>query len=180
MSKIVSQLFVSVDGVVEAPERWHFPYHDDQMAAAVAEQLDGADTLLLGRRTYEVFASSWPGRGGEVPFADRINSMRKLVASTTLTSPEWHNSTVIRGEVSAELAALKRDRDGHITVSGSLTLVRSLLRDDVLDELQLLVHPIVVGGGERLFPHDGDRMPLRLVHSATFSSGVLQLTYRRA
>ncbi|GAA3472792.1 dihydrofolate reductase family protein [Nonomuraea roseola] len=178
MSKIVAQLFVSVDGVVEAPEQWHFPYYDEQMATAVSGQLDKADILLLGRRTYEVFAASWPARGSEVPFADRINSMPKLVASTTLTSLDWHNSTLIRGEVPVELASLKAEPGQHITVSGSLTLVRSLMRHDLLDELELLVHPIVLGAGDRLFEDDGERKPLQLVRSTTFPTGVLHLTYR--
>ncbi|MFI6183766.1 dihydrofolate reductase family protein [Nonomuraea sp. NPDC051191] len=176
MSTIVSQLFVSLDGVVEAPEQWHFPYYDGEMAAAVSGQLDEADILLLGRRTYEVFAASWPARGGEVPFADRINSMPKLVASTTLTSPAWQNTTVIPGPVSGELAALKQGPDRHVTISGSLTLVRSLLRDNLLDELHLLIHPVVLGHGERLFAGSGPT-PLRLVHSATFPTGVLHLIY---
>ncbi|MDF5754495.1 dihydrofolate reductase family protein [Spongiactinospora sp. TRM90649] len=180
MRKIIAQLFVSVDGVMEAPEDWHFPYYDDQMGEVVAEQFHQADTLLLGRATYEVFAASWPQRGDEVPLAKRINAMPKLVASTTLDTVHWHNSTLIVGDVATELTKLKEGPGDNITISGSPTLVRSLLRENVLDELQLLVHPIVLGHGGRLFADDGRRTPLRLVDSVTFGTGVLHLTYRPA
>ncbi|WP_433368761.1 dihydrofolate reductase family protein [Streptosporangium sp. CA-115845] len=177
MRKIIAQLFVSVDGVMEAPEDWHFPYYDEQMGDVVAEQFHQADTLLLGRATYEVFAASWPQRGSEVPLAERINAMPKLVASTTLDTVRWHNSTLIGGDVATELTKLKKEPGNNITISGSPTLVQSLLRENVLDELQLLVHPIVLGHGRRLFA-DGRRTPLRLIDSARFNTGVLHLTYQ--
>ena len=177
MRKIVAGLFVSLDGVVEAPETWHFPYFNDEMGEVVASQMAGADTILLGRRTYEEFAAYWADKGSEVDFADQINSIPKLVASTTLESVGWQNSTLIRGDVATELTRLKQEPGKDISITGSGTLVRSLLRDGVLDELRLLVHPIVVGTGNRLFPDGADRVPLKLRDSRTFSTGVLYLTY---
>jgi len=180
MRKIVAGLFISLDGVVEAPETWHFPYFNDEMGAAVAAQMAAADTMLLGRRTYEGFAAFWPNQGSDVPAADQMNATPKLVASTTLTSVDWQNSTLIKGDVAEELTRLKQGPGKDIAVTGSSTLVRSLLRDGVLDELRLLVHPIVVGQGARLFPDGTSRHPLRLVDATTFTTGVLYLTYRPA
>ncbi|MFD1938746.1 MULTISPECIES: dihydrofolate reductase family protein [Nonomuraea] len=180
MRKIVAQLFVSVDGVMQAPEDWHFPYYDERMAEVVAEQFHQSDILLLGRTTYQVFADSWPGRGSEVPLADRINTMPKLVASTTLNTVAWQNSTLISGTVADELTKLKQQPGRNITISGSPTLVRSLLHDDVLDELQLLVHPVVLGHGRRLFEEDGLNKSLRLADSEVFKTGVVHLTYQPA
>ena len=180
MRKIVAGLFVSLDGVMEAPEQWHFPYFNDEMGQAVASQMAAADTMLLGRRTYEEFAAYWANQGSEVEFADQINRTPKLVASTTLTSVDWQNSTLIRGDVAGELRRIKQEPGKDISITGSATLVRSLLRDGLIDELRLLVHPIVVGSGRRLFEDSGDRVPLKLVASQTFSTGVLYLTYAPA
>jgi dihydrofolate reductase len=178
MRKIVAQLFISLDGVVESPENWHLEYWNDELRAAVASQLEVADTLLLGRGTYEVFAASWPKQSSDTLFADRINSMPKLVVSSTLTELHWRNSTLLRGDVAEELTRLKASPGNHITVSGSPTLVRWLLRTGLLDELQLLVHPVVVGGGARLFPDAGDPHNLALAQATPFETGVLDLTYR--
>jgi dihydrofolate reductase len=178
MRKIVAQLFIALDGVVEAPEIWHLQYWNDELRAAVASQLEVADILLLGRGTYEVFAASWPQRSSDTLFADRINSMPKLVVSSTLTGLHWRNSTLLRGDVAEELTRLKERPGNHITVSGSPTLVRWLLRTGLLDELQLLVHPVVVGGGARLFPDAGDPQKLALAQATPFETGVLDLTYR--
>jgi dihydrofolate reductase len=180
MRKIVSGLFVSPDGVVEAPDQWHFPYFNDEMGASVQAQAAEADTILLGRVTYQDFAGYWPDKGSDVPFADHLNNTPKLVASTTLKTVEWRNSSLIRGNVAAELARLKDQAGKNISIIGSPTLVRSLLRDDVLDELRLLLHPIVVGHGKRLFESQGFGKPLKLVDSKTFRTGVLSLIYQRA
>jgi dihydrofolate reductase len=177
MRKIVAGLFVSLDGVVEAPETWHFPYFNDEMGDAVASQMAAADTMLLGRRTYEEFAAYWADKGSDVELADQINSTPKLVASTTLERVDWQNSTLIKGNVGDALREMRQEPGGNISITGSATLVRSLLRDGILDELRLLVHPIVVGSGKRLFENGGDRVPLKLVDSQTFSTGVLYLTY---
>jgi dihydrofolate reductase len=178
MRKIVAGLFISLDGVVEAPENWQMPYFNDEMGEVVGSNMDAADTMLLGRRTYQEFADFWPNQSSDEQFADQINSIPKLVASTTLDRVDWQNSTVIRGNVAEELAKLKEQPGKNINVTGSVTLVRSLLRDDLLDELGLLVHPIVVGAGKRLFEAGSGQIPLTLVDSKTFSTGVVSLTYQ--
>jgi len=180
MRKIVAELFISLDGVVESPEQWHFPYFNDEMGEAVGSQMAGSDTMLLGRRTYQAFAGYWPDQGSDVELADRMNNTPKLVVSTTLETLEWQNSSLIKGNVVEELTRLKQQPGKNISVTGSGTLVRSLLRDNLLDELRLLVHPIVVGKGKRLFEDGTDQVPLRLVDSKTFSTGVLALTYEPA
>jgi dihydrofolate reductase len=177
MRKIVAGLFVSLDGVVEAPERWQAPYFNDEMGQAVASQMATADTMLLGRRTYEEFAAYWPKQGSEVPFADQMNNVPKLVVSTTLTTVEWQNSTLIRDNVVEQLTKLKEQPGKNISITGSTTLVRSLLRDGLLDELALLVCPIIVGRGRRLFENLSDQVPLKLVNATPFRTGVLSLTY---
>ncbi|WP_327090230.1 dihydrofolate reductase family protein [Nonomuraea sp. NBC_01738] len=176
--KIVAGLFVSLDGVVEAPESWHFPYLNDEMGAVVERMHAEADTLLMGRVTYEAFAAAWPGQRG--PLADAINGMRKLVASTTLHDPGWHNVTVIDGDLIAAVKDLKRQPGGNIQLAGSISLTRALLAAGLLDELRLLVHPIVVGDGQRLFPDGMGQVPLALTRSAAFATGVLDLTYQPA
>jgi len=180
MRKIVAGLFISLDGVVEAPETWHSPYFNDEMGAAVEEQADASDVMLLGRKTYEAFASYWPNQSSDEPFADHMNDTPKLVASSTLDSVEWKNSTLIEGDVPEALRRIK-DRPGKdISIVGSPTLVRSLLRAGVLDELRLLVHPIVVGRGKRLFDAEEGPIPLRLLEAKTFTTGVQAMTYAPA
>lgn len=176
--KIVAGLFMSLDGVVEAPEIWHFPYMDEQMGAAVGQMHAEADTLLMGRVTYEAFASAWPDRTG--PMADAINGIRKLVASTTLREAGWNNAAVIDGDVLAAVKELKRQPGKNVNLSGSISLTRALLEARLLDELRLLVHPIVLGTGQRLFPEGTVQTPLTLVRSTTYASGVIDLTYQPA
>jgi dihydrofolate reductase len=180
MRKIVAGLFISLDGVVEAPDQWHFPYWSDEMGEAVGSQMAAADTMLLGRLTYQEFAAYWPHQGSEVEGADYMNNTPKLVVSTTLDRAEWQNTTLIKGNVAEELTRLKQQPGKDISVVGSPTLVRSLLRDNVLDELRLLVHPIVVGRGKRLFEQGSEQQALKLVESKTFNTGVLYLTYEPA
>ncbi|MFI6597242.1 dihydrofolate reductase family protein [Nonomuraea sp. NPDC050536] len=171
MTKIVAGLFVSLDGVVEAPEKWHFPYYNDEMGQVVADQMAEADAMLLGRRTYDEFAGFWPNQHDEL--AAKMNGAKKCVVSTTLREASWQNSTVIG------LDDLRKDSDQTLSITGSATLIRSLLSEGLLDELRLLVHPIVVGEGKKLFDGYG-QVPLRLIDSRTFSTGVLYLTYGRA
>jgi dihydrofolate reductase len=181
MRKIVAGLFISLDGVVEAPDQWHFPYWSDEMGEAVGSQIAASDTMLLGRVTYQEFAGYWPHQGSDVELADHMNNTPKLVVSTTLDSvDDWQNSTLIKGNVAEELTRLKQQPGKNIGITGSGTLVRSLLRDGLLDELNLLLHPIVVGKGKRLFENGGGQTPLKLVQSQTFSTGVLSLTYQPA
>ncbi len=181
MRKIVAGLFISLDGVVEAPDQWHFPYFNDEMGEAVDSQMAASDAMLLGRVTYQEFASYWPHQStDEVPIAEYMNNIPKFVVSTTLDTLDWQNSTLIQGNVAEELTKLKGQPGKDIAITGSGTLVRSLLRDDLLDELHLLVHPIVVGSGKRLFEEGSAQNVLKLVDAKTFSTGVLSLIYQPA
>jgi dihydrofolate reductase len=181
MRKIVAGLFISLDGVFESPDKWHFPYFNDEMGEAVGSQMAESDTMLLGRVTYQEFASYWPNQPSDVEPADLMNNTPKVVVSNTLTSvDEWQNSMLLKGDFVEEITKLKQQPGKDIGVTGSGTLVRSLLRDHLLDELNLLVHPIVVGSGKRLFPDGSEQTPLKLVESKTFSTGVIYLTYQPA
>ena len=178
MRKVVAVELVSLDGVMEAPEEWAFSYSDDEMNEANASGMAASDALLLGRQTYEGLAAFWPNQPGGDPMVDYINSVPKFVVSTTLEEPlEWNNSTLIKGTVAGEIAELKQQAGKDITIIGSAALVRSLLYDGLLDELKLLVHPVVMGSGQRLF-EGGDSKALELVDSRTFGTGVVYLTYR--
>jgi dihydrofolate reductase len=180
MRKITAGLFTALDGVVEAPETWHFTYFNDEMGAVIEALSATADTMLLGRRTYQMFAGYWPNQGDDVEMAAQMNGIAKLVVSSTLDSvDEWQNSTLLKGEPIKALEALKHEPGKNLNVVGSVTLVRSLLRAKVLDELHLLIHPIAVGHGARLFD-EGETIPLELVSSATFSTGVLHTVYKPA
>lgn len=181
MRKIVAGLFISLDGVYEEPGEWHFPYFDDDMGAAVDAQMKAADTMLLGRVTYEEFAGFWPDADPtEIDIAGYMNDTPKLVVSNTLATVGWKNSTLVTGDVAAQLTALKARPGKNISITGSGSLVRSLLRDGVLDELHLLIHPIAVGTGKRLFDGLESPLPLELVSSVTFGSGVQYAVYRAA
>jgi dihydrofolate reductase len=177
MGSITSSLFISLDGVIEAPETWHFPYFDDQMGAVISEVMNRTDATLLGRQSYDEFAAYWPNADPGDPMTAVMNGARKYVVSTTLTEPTWENSSVISGDVHAELTKLKADT--RLGTTGSATLVRWLLEQGLVDELHLLVHPIVVGHGKKLFA-DGATVPLKLLSSTTFDSGVVYLVYTRA
>jgi len=174
--KINAWLYVTLDSVIEAPEKWVIA--DDDMFGAMEADYAKSDALLLGRRTYETFAASWPERGSEVPNADWMNNTRKYVASTTLEAPDWSNSTVIEGDVAEAVARLKQEDGKDIMVNGSGALVRTLMRDHLLDELRLFVHPVVVGSGIRLFDDASDPLELTLVDSYAYDNGVVSLTYK--
>ena len=174
--KINAWLYVTLDSVIEAPEKWVIA--DDDMFAAMEADYAKSDALLLGRRTYETFAASWPERGSEVPNADWMNNTRKYVASTTLETPAWNNSTVIEGDVAEAVARLKQEDGKDIMVNGSGALVRTLMRNHLLDELRLFVHPVVVGSGRRLFDDESDPVEFALVDSHAYDNGVISLTYR--
>jgi dihydrofolate reductase len=177
MGFIKSNLFISLDGVIEAPETWHFPYFNDQMGDVVSEQMNDTDATLIGRHTYDAFASYWPTADPSDPITGVMNGARKYVVSNTLSEATWQNSSVISGDVVAELTSLKADT--RLSTTGSATLVRFLLEQRLVDELNLLVHPIVVGHGQKLFI-DGPTVPLKLVSSTTFDTGVLHLVYAAA
>ena len=179
MRKVIAVELVSVDGVMESPEEWAFSYSDDEMEEANASGMAASDALLLGRVTYEVLAAFWPNQPGGTPMVDYINSVSKFVVSGTLEGPlEWNNSTLIEGNVSEEIAELKRQPGNDVTIIGSGALVRSLLKDGLIDELRLMVHPLILGSGKRLFEDENDKKALELVDSKTFGTGVLYLTYR--
>ena len=177
MRKVVSGLFISLDGVVESPDKWQFDLFDDDMAAAMGAHLAEEDTVLLGRVTYQEWAGYWPTSTDE-PYASHINTTPKYVASTTLKKTEWVNSTLIQGPLGAEVRRLKQQSGKNIGVAGSPTVVRSLLQEGLLDELTLMVHPVVAGKGKRLF-HEGTPLTrLDLVDSKMSRSGIAILTYR--
>jgi dihydrofolate reductase len=181
MRKVTAGLFVSLDGVVESPEKWHFPYFNDEMGEAVGAAISSSDAMLLGRVTYQEFAAYWPGVSSEdEPFATHMNNTPKYVVSKTLDKAEWNNSTLISGNVAEEITKLKQQPSKNIGITGSATLVQSLLQDDLFDELGLMIHPVVVGSGKRLFQEGGGPKGLKLVDSMTFSTGVVSLTYQPA
>jgi dihydrofolate reductase len=187
MGRIVVTEFASLDGVMEDPGGsedfrhggWTFEYWrgDDGDKFKVDETMNSA-ALLLGRVTYEGFADAWPSREGE--FADKFNRMPKYVVSTTLEDPEWTNSTVISGDVPQAVARLRDEIEGEIVVHGSATLVQTLLDNDLVDELRLMVFPVVLGSGKRLFADADDKKSLRLTDSMTVGDGVAILVYQRA
>jgi dihydrofolate reductase len=180
VKKIVAGLFISLDGVVEAPDQWHFPYFNEEMGAAVGATLADADTMLFGRTTYDSFAGAWPDReaaGGEdAGFAKQLGDMRKIVLSNQKLEFTWRNSEQFEGDFVETVTALKNEGDGVIGLSGSVSVIRQLIAAGLLDELHLLVHPIAVRKGMRLFD-EGDAIPLKLLSSQTFETGVLNLVY---
>jgi dihydrofolate reductase len=180
MRKIKSNFFISLDGVVESPDKWHFRYFDDEMGSAVGAGFATTDALLMGRVLYNEWAGYWPEHADE-PFGDVMNSIKKYVVSNSLQAANWQNSEIISGDVARQLTDIKAQDGGDITMSGSPTTVRWLLRQGLLDELNLLVHPIVVGDSlARLFPPDEPSIPLELLTAQTFKTGVLSLSYAPA
>ena len=184
MGKIVISENVSLDGVVEDPagvegfSRGGWFFETDRGEDGEKFTLDttlGTEALLLGRRSYEFFAATWPSRGGEL--ADTLNSLPKYVVSSTLEHPDWNNSTVLKGDVVAEVAKLKQELDGEIVVLGSPRLARMLIERDLVDELRLMVYPVVLGAGARLFGETSDKKPMRLVGTKTVGDGIAILTY---
>jgi dihydrofolate reductase len=185
MGKIVVTEFVSLDGVIEDPGGaedfkyggWSFEIsRGDEGDKFKLDETLGSEALLLGRRTYEGFAEAWPSRTGE--FADKFNNMPKYVVSSTMDDAEWNNSTVLKGDLSDAVTKLKQEHDGDVVVHGSGQLVQALLEDDLVDELRLMVFPIVLGSGKRLFGGTSDKKPLELVDSRTVGNGVEILVYR--
>jgi dihydrofolate reductase len=185
MRKIVTGLFISLDGVVEAPDQWHFPYFNDEMGAAVDATFSPADIMLFGRKTYDSFAGAWPDReaaGGEdAPFAKALGDARKIVLSNQRLEFTWRNTEQLHGDFIEAVTALKNEPgDGTIGMSGSVSVVRQLLAAGLLDELHLLLHPIAVRKGMRLFDEGEPPIPLGLISSQTFTTGVLNLVYAPA
>lgn len=178
MRRIVAGLFISLDGVTQDPQKWQMGLMDDEAGADVGRAMEEADTILLGRKTYEEFAAYWPSAPADDPFSSYINSTRKVVVSNTLTSADWQNTSIFSGDVNGHIQALKEQEGKNIGITGSVTLVRSLLRDDLLDELRLQVYPIVVGEGKHLFEESIGTLPLRLVESKITTNGIAILYYQ--
>lgn len=177
MRKIVAGLFMSLDGVVESPARWLLP--SDEMWTTIGAGIAASDAVLLGRRTYLEFAALWPPQGTAGPMATFLNTAPKYVASTTLRAPlPWQPVTIIATDLTPTLMRLKRQAGKSIQVPGSPRLVRWLLREGLLDELSLMIHPVVLGAGLRLFEGDAGQMKLEVTSSRTFGTGVLSVTYR--
>ena len=181
MRKITAGLFISLDGVVEAPDQWHFPYFNDEMGAAVEATLGVADTVLFGRKTYDSFAGAWPEReaAGEedAGLAKALGDARKIVVSNQKLEFAWRNSEQLEGDLVEAVTALKHEPGANIALSGSVSVVRQLLAAGLLDELHLLVHPIAIRKGMRLFDEGETPVPLRLISSESFKTGVLNLVY---
>jgi len=186
MGRIVVTEFVSLDGVMEAPggedfkyKAWSFDFDRGEDGNQFKlDETHESEALLLGRRTYEGFAAAWPGRDGE--FADKFNTMPKYVVSSKLENPEWNNTTVLKGDAVEEVTKLRQELDGDIYVHGSCQLAQTLIENDLVDELHLMVFPVVLGTGKRLFGETSDKKPLRLADSKTVGDGVAILVYQAA
>jgi dihydrofolate reductase len=185
MARIVVTEFVSLDGVMEDPGGaedfeyggWTFEIdRGDEGGKFKLDETMESSALLLGRKTYEGFAEAWPSREGE--FADKFNTMPKYVVSSTLAEPEWSNTTVLSGDLGEAVAKLRAEQDGDVVVHGSATLVQGLLDRDLVDELRLMVFPVVLGSGKRLFGDTADKKPLQLVDSKVVGEGVAILIYQ--
>ena len=178
MRSIVNSTFVSLDGVINHMDKWHFDYVDSESDAFALDQLMASDAMLMGRKTYDVYASAWPNRDGV--YAQRINSIPKYVASSSLTEPAWHNTTVLTGDLVDSVRTLKAEPGGPILMHGYGPVAKTLLGAGLLDELHLWVHPALAGVGaeEDLLLHPGLNVSLRLTGQRTFKSGVVVLSYR--
>ena len=182
MRKVNAGLFITLDGVTERPDKWQFDYFDDDMMATLQAHIAGEDTILLGRVTYQDWMPFWPTSTDE-PYASHINNTPKYVVSNTLETAEWgkwDNVSLIKGNLAEAITKLKQQPGKNIGVAGSPTLVRSMLQADLLDELTLMIHPVVVGSGKRLFGEQGELKRMKLVDSKTTKSGVSSLTFHPA
>lgn len=186
MRKLILSEFLTLDGVMEAPggekghphSGWVFDHMGPEQEKFKLEETLEAETLLLGRVTYEGFAGAWPDRSGD--FADKMNDMPKVVASTTLKDPEWNNTTVIDVDVVDAVGQLKEQDGGPILLAGSCTLAHSLIEAGLVDEYRLMIFPVILGSGKRLFPESSEKAPLELADTITFPTGVVVQTYHPA
>jgi dihydrofolate reductase len=179
LRKVVASTNVALDGVMEAPDRWFFPFWTEELSRSAHEELLASDALLFGRVTYEEFAEFWPTATNEPEIVERMNGLPKYVASTTLTEPlAWSGTTLIKDEVTGAVARLKEQPGGDILLLASASLVRTLMEQDLVDEYRLRVAPAVAGGGKRLFADGSGTKTMRLVETKTFDTGVVALTYR--
>ena len=179
MRKIVSGLFISLDGVTEAPDQWHFPYFNDEMGEAVSSNIDRCDALLFGRKTFEEVAGFWPNADQEDPFTRYINDTQKYVVSNTVHDPEWQPSSVIRGDVMTEIRKLKEQPGKDLVLFAGASLASTFIELDMVDEYRLYIHPLVLGNGISLFKDLSVERRLKLLHAKAFPSGVVLLQYAR-
>ena len=175
--RLVATEYVSLDGVFEEPGRWSGPFFNDEAAEFKWAELQASDALLLGRETYEGFAAAWPSMRDPVGFADKINSMTKYVVSSTLDKAEWPGSRLIKGDVAGEVRKLKQEPGQDLLLSGSARLFNALCQEGLIDLYRFMLHPIVLGKGERLFADGIDERTLELTHTKSFSSGIVILEY---
>ena len=180
MRKVVVTEYVTLDGVFEEPGHWSFNFWSDESAKYKYDELFSSDAMLLGRLTYEGFAKAWPTMEGTGDFGERMNSIPKYVVSTTLKKAEWNNSTIIKDNIAEEIAKLKQKPGQDILVAGSGELVRTLMQHDLIDEYRLMVYPVVLGGGKRLFRDGSDKTVLKLIDTKSFASGIVVLSYQQA
>ncbi len=177
MRKLIESTLVSADGVIGHPPAWAMEYRDAEVQQEALERLAGTDAMLMGRGTYELFSAIWPSQADD--FADRMNSIRKYVFSSTLAKADWNNSTIIRGDAVAEVTRLKQQDGQDLALYGHGLLAQTLLEHGLIDELRLSIHPVLVGGGRLLF-REGQKKPLKFVSAKTFGTGVVVLTYQPA
>jgi dihydrofolate reductase len=180
MRKIVATEYVTLDGVMDEPGLWSGPFFNDEAIQFKYDELFASDALLLGRVTYEGFAKAWPTMEGTGDFGERMNSMPKYVVSTTLQNPEWTNSHVISANVVEEISKLKEEPGQDLLLEGSGKLLHTLMEHDLVDEYRLMLHPIVLGGGKKLFEDENQTKTLKLVGAKPFTSGIVILTYHPA
>jgi dihydrofolate reductase len=180
MRSIVATEYVSLDGVMDEPGVWSGPFFNDEAAKFKYNELFASDALLLGRVTYEGFAKAWPTMEGTGDFGERMNSMPKYVVSTTLQNPEWTNSRVISANVVEEISRLKEEPGQDLLLAGSGKLLHTLMEHDLVDEYRLMLHPIVLGSGKKLFENENQTKTLKLVETKPLASGIVILTYHPA
>lgn len=178
MKKLIVSEFISLDGVIEAPQDWHFPYVTDDMQEVVNASLHESDGAMFGRVTYDEFASFWPHQEGNAfGIGDKLNNQPKYVVTNTLDKADWNNTTIIRGDVVEQIRKLKSEGEGTLAITGSATLIQFLSDNDLIDEYLLFVHPVIVGSGKKLFKDGMNKASLKLIGQQTFNGGVILARY---
>lgn len=178
MRRVIASTYATLDGKVDALQEWAVPYDDDAVAAYHDDLLANSDALLLGRKTYEIFAVIWPARAGNVAYGDKINAMAKYVASNTLEDVKWENSQLLDGDLARSVAKLKEQPGGDLVVYSGGAIVQSLLEHGLLDEYRIMLHPVLLGKGSGLLPDGAKRVNLELADTTVIHGGVAVLTYR--
>lgn len=180
MRKIIASEYLTLDGIMEEPGHWSFQFWSEEAAKFKFDELFASDALLLGRVTYQGFAKAWPTMTGTGEYGERMNGLPKFVVSKTLQELEWNNSTLIQGDIVEEISRLKQLPGQDLLIFGSGALVHTLMQHNLIDEYRLMVHPLVLGSGKRLFRDGAEKKALKLISIKTFSSGVVVLSYEPA